>query len=229
LVGLVLLFKRKDLKIEKYLLLFWWLLPTLYLIQPHLLVISMPSYRVLNYLYYPIIFLAAYAIGSILPLIKKKLVTIITMLLVSLLILNYPVFTENFSFSDHKAEKMNEEAFLYLNKIILPGENVFTEHVKSKIADQSIKNYLPFNNTVYFRTFWFRYEQGEDISTWNMMESPEKYLDMYRQKNIAYVVLENNPEKYPQFKNQQLFKTIFENEIVIIYRIDYSQEYSFKG
>jgi len=161
-----------------------------------------------------------------LPMIKKRWIPVILMLGVVFLTLSYPVMTEKFSFPDYKDEKLNEAAFFYLNETLLPGENVFCDHSKSNIADQSIKNYIPFNNSVFFRDFWFRYELGENISTWNMMESPEKNIGLYKEMNIHYIILENNKEKYKQFQTPKLFVEVFENQKIIIYKINYPNQKS---
>ena len=116
----------------------------------------------------------------------------------------------------------NKSGFIFLSNNIEEGDNVFTEHISENLADQAIKNYLDFSNAVMYRAYLFRYENGsQPWDTWKMMEDPMSNWDLYKKNNIKYVVVPNNNSYKDKFLKTDIISNIFENDTLIIFKIDY--------
>lgn len=218
--GLVIFFlsQKKD-NFPKYLFLFWLIVPLVYTILPGVFLIHLPAHRTINYLFSPIVIAVSLFTQS---LAKKEKTIIFFSLLILSLIVNFDnsLYEIKNIENNKKIMEKSEEGFLFLANIIKPGENVLTEHISPGFADQAIKNYLEFSNRVFYRTFLFRYENGDmPWDTWKMMENPVDNLNLYVENNIKYIVVPNTDLYKNKFQETNIASNIFENDTLVIFEM----------
>lgn len=211
-------FSRPKTKFSKFIFVTWPLIPLGYTVFPNAFPIRIPPHRAINYAFSPLM-LSTALFCSFFSNKSKKLIVFFLLILSIIVNMNTSVLEIKSIANNKKVMEENKEAFVFLSKIIKPNENVFTDHTSDNLADQAIKNYIDNSNKVWDRAFLFRYEEGMPWDTWNMMEDPKNYLNLYREKNIKYVVVPNQKTYTERFEKTNAVNKIFENETVQIFEL----------
>lgn len=216
---IIFFFSKKRDNFSKYLFVFWFLIPFFYTVSPGLFFIHLPADRTINYIFSPIV-LAVSLFTFYLTKKQKKIVFFVLIIL---------SFTTNFGNlykdiiaveNNTKIMNENKEGFVFLSGVIKENENVFTDHTSSLLADQAIKNYLDFSNFVIYKTYLFRYENGDQTwDTWKMMEDPVDNLSLYVENSIRYVVVPNTDSYKNKFQETNIASNIFENDTLVIFEM----------
>jgi len=214
--------KRKRLFTKIYL--FSWLsIPILYVTFPDFFLVYLPSYRVINYVFYPL----ALAITLGLSWVKKTALPLVFVLILiySLQINVVPVKNQVNNIGNiNMAMEENKDSFLFLSTIISEGDNILAESMPGITYPNAIRLFIDgidTKNELYIKSsLSFKYLEGYlPLTVPRMLENPHGYLDEYSRKKIKYLFVPNNSKYNDLFIETNFATKIYETNLVQILKI----------
>ncbi len=220
-------FNKPKTNFFKYYLLSWVSVIFLYVCFPIFFPVHLPGYRVINYIFYPLIILVSITIKYVKPKFRAIAFSLIFLFALAN---NTDKFFENVK-KIHKIQLSLEDnriASKYVSRIISDNENILADSVPEFSYPNTLLIYANINtnsNKLYIKSpLTFKYKEGLlSPSTVKMLEDPSSNIDLFLEKGINYLYLPNIDFYNFHYAEKIKAKLLFANNTIQILKVNFNE------